>query len=156
MSLEDGPNRNSHPSWTSFSKDLSNSAFWAKVSSNDAAFKAKWLQVMVGPYTQFAQRIQAWASANGYSKRLRLIVVPVLEDHAPNSSTYQRLAGWTQQGLPSGVSMRRNGDGRIAGLALELHTGSASFSLAADDAVSNDEVVDISGSAWQAIQTRRP
>jgi hypothetical protein len=153
VSLEDGPNRNSHYTWTSFSNNLTNQQFWGKVSSNDSAFKAKWQQVMVAPYAQFAQRIQAWASANKYSNRLRLIVVPVLEDHATSTKAYQTLANWTQQALPSGVSMRRNGSGRLSGLTLELHTSGASFSLQADDAVSNDGVT-VDGARWQAMQTQ--
>jgi hypothetical protein len=132
---------------------MTTATFWSKVANNDSSFEAKWKQIMVAPYAQFATRIRAWAGANHYSSRLRLIVVPVLEDHAPNAADYARLASWTQAGLPAGITMRRNGSPRVSGLALETHTESATFDLLPDDAVSNDGFT-VNGTQWQAIQTR--
>jgi hypothetical protein len=63
LSLDDGPNRNLHPSWVSFAKDMTTATFWSKVANNDSSFEAKWKQIMVAPYAQFATRIQAWAAA---------------------------------------------------------------------------------------------
>ena len=108
------------------------------------------VQSRASAFNTFSHGIVSWAQARGLAGKLRLICIPVLEDHSPSNNAYIRLLSLVRPRITapavtyarSPISASNANNLRIPGVAwgIELHSlsipGAANFG--AGDTWSND------------------
>jgi hypothetical protein len=163
--LDDGANRDDNSAWCYFHPEWNATQFWGHV--RDASLHTDWVSNMSKPAGVWIRNIKAWANSKQYAGRLRVVVVPVLEDGGPNGANpapgwaYARLRDWTAEGIgDSQVTYRRNSTAahpdRLPGVPMEFHTATLNSAMQGNDVITADGVNGFAGpseSDWTKVET---